>query len=318
MTFCTYVFPLVSLLFFPQSCLSVGVSNPTTPDYNATLDYANTGVLYCQYGRACPISNNSNDAWWPGGSSITAGSLSPWRAQSETGYVPYSGTWFMRTHFCAHTGGQCTIERSAYTIDSAARWQLVSDKTINAQSLDSGGPSTSVTIPYDFNLCYTFVDDAGREWSTADAWDCSDGRVMPLQPITCSINAGISLDVAIGNVDRNDLGSSVIKGSAANILKSVAVVCNGDLSATMTTKFEFTPMGSGSQQSVQTSTTGLGVGIIYNGTVVNTTDEYTATYEPGSTTVNLEFGAVRDNNVRASGIATGKFTASAVMIMTQQ
>ena len=296
------------------------IEHVVTPDYIASLDYTSTGVVLCSYEAklACPSLNVVNQAWWPGGTTITPGKLATWLPAYEMGYVEYAGIWFMRAHICEKSGGDCTISRSSSFVDSANKWQLVPDKSLNMQNLDAGGASTSMTIPYDFNMCYTFVDDAGREWSTGDRWDCADGRALPLQPVTCSINAGGALDVAFGDVDRNILGSSIIKGSASNILKSVAVVCNGDLSASLTTTFEFTPMVSGSQQSVQTSTPGLGVGIIYNGGVVNTTDEYTATYAPGTTTVNLEFGAVRDNKVSSGGIATGEFNASAVMIMTQQ
>ncbi|TDS84892.1 type 1 fimbria pilin [Rahnella sp. BIGb0236] len=294
------------------------IEHPVTPDYDSSLDYGTSGMRACNNGIACPRSNGTNDAWWPGGSTITPGRLAPWNPVYEIGYVEYAGVWFMRAHICEKSGGDCTISRSSSFVDAANKWQLVPDQSLNMQSLDAGGASTSVTIPYDFNMCYSFVDDAGREWKTGDVWDCADGRALPLQPVTCSINAGSALEVSLGDVDRNVLKPGVIKGSATNILKSVAVICNGDLSATLTTKFEFTPMVSGGQQSVKTGTTGLGVGIIYNGAVVNTTDEYTATYAPGSTTVNLEFGAVRDNNVLARGIATGTFTASAVMIMTQQ
>jgi hypothetical protein len=60
------------------------------------------------------------------------------------------------------------------------------------------------------------------------------------------------------------------------------------------------------------------VAIIYNGKVVSPTDVFDETYQLGTNNINLEFQVVHDSSVATKDIATGDFSASAVMVMTQQ
>lgn len=94
--------------------------------------------------------------------------------------------------------------------------------------------------------------------------------------------------------------------------------CDGDLATTVKTQFQYTPIAVSNNQVVSTSNSNLGVAIIYKGSVVSPTDAFTETYQVGTTNIDLEFAAVRDPTVETKDIATGDFTASAVMVMTVQ
>ena len=80
----------------------------------------------------------------------------------------------------------------------------------------------------------------------------------------------------------------------------------------------YTAITIGSTQAVKTSANGVGTAIIYNNAAVSPTRKATINLKSGSNTVDLGFQAIRDSAVAVKDIPSGAFTASAVMVMTQQ
>ena len=105
-------------------------------------------------------------------------------------------------------------------------------------------------------------------------------------------------------------------GSARDI--QIRVSCTGDATTIdVDMKLSYTPLSVGGKEVVKTSTNGLGVSIIYNNTVLSTTDTTTLSFVPGSNQLDLAFEAMRDPTVVVGDVATGAFSASATLIMTQ-
>ncbi|CCJ81525.1 FIG00626592: hypothetical protein [Cronobacter dublinensis 1210] len=83
-------------------------------------------------------------------------------------------------------------------------------------------------------------------------------------------------------------------------------------------QLNYTPVSIGSGQAVKSSANGVGAAIFYNNKLLAPTDVTAVNFLEGSNTLTLGFQAVRDATVALKDIPTGAFTASAVLVMTQQ
>jgi hypothetical protein len=142
--------------------------------------------------------------------------------------------------------------------------------------------------------------------------------LAPVIPSTCSLNSSQGLTVAFNEIDRSDISTTPASQTSGNVEKTIPVTCTGETAFTVKTKFTFTPITVSNNQVVASSNPNLGVAIIYNGKVVSPTDVFDETYQTGTNNINLEFQVVHDSSVATKDIATGDFSASAVMVMTQQ
>ncbi|EGT5658708.1 hypothetical protein JD793_004927 [Citrobacter braakii] len=123
----------------------------------------------------------------------------------------------------------------------------------------------------------------------------------------------------MGTLERKDIIAYPGK-SPTTVSKTIPVTCTGDSSLTMTIKFSFSEMPINGSYStlIGTNIPGLGIAISYNDHVIQgPSDTVTETFETGLTNIKLEFGAVRDPTLAPKDIATGDFTTSAIMVMTQ-
>ncbi|UIL51495.1 MULTISPECIES: fimbrial protein [Pantoea] len=238
-----------------------------------------------------------------------------------TFYVPYTGTYRSRLHLCAGSWGvACTISKSYTFYDSVASVRLEQNKTIESQQ-PYFGSFVGAKLQTKSMVCYTLVDDAGNEWSTHQ-WDgavCADAHLLPSQPATCYLNYHTDLDVELGMLERSKIATVPASGTSGNIKKTFPVLCTRDAGVTVKTTFQFTSLTVNGNEVVSTSTPNLGVAIFYNGKLVGpASTPIIETFENGYTDRELEFQAVRNPVVEAKNIPTGAFTASAVMVMTEQ
>ncbi|MEN4978175.1 fimbrial protein [Erwinia billingiae] len=237
----------------------------------------------------------------------------------SSAFVKVAGVYIDRIHICpTTTKSKCTIAASTDQIDGAQSFMLNMTQPISDQSPNAGGPAKALTLNYSYSFCQTLVDDQGNEWSSEDATSCADGKILPNSPPVCSINSGANLNVELGTLERSAITSTPVSGVAGNIKKTVAVVCTGDLVANVKTQFQYTPITVNENQVVATSNKNLGVAIFYQGKVVGPENTFDETFTIGTTNIDFEFSAVRDSKVATKDIATGDFSASAVMVMTMQ
>lgn len=237
----------------------------------------------------------------------------------DNAYAPFSGVYRDRIYICqANSAGLCLISKSSDHIDGANSFSLDSSRPIGQQYPNAGGAATAKKIDYSYSYCQVLIDKNGKEWVSTDKTSCSDGSILPDHPSVCSINGGADLDINFGQIDRAGIISSPEAGNSGNIKKTISVDCSGDANINVKTQFKYASMAFNNNQFVATSNSNLGVAIIYKGKLVNPDIASEDEYEIGTTSIDLEFAAVRDPNVATKAIATGDFTSSAVMVMTLQ
>lgn len=242
-------------------------------------------------------------------------------AASQHGvYVPFTGMYSMAAHFCATESRyeRCTIKNSYLTVPSLSKVSLISNIELYKQNGTFGGGSSAV-LTATSSMCWTFVDERGIEWSANSPAYCADANKLPTVPANCYINYQGDLNVDMGSLERSNIATVPASSTAGSIKKIFPVLCTRDAGTTVKTTFQFTALTVNGKEVVSTSTPNLGVAIFYNGKLVGpASTPIIETFEPGYTDRELEFQAVRNADVEAKNITTGDFTASAVMVMTEQ
>lgn len=267
------------------------------------------------YGKVC--KPNSKDSYFGGPTTWSGNNDS--QATMYSGfdsYVPYSGKWRMVTHFCPGKA-ICNLQNAISRYVSSIEVELKGNVGISSQEPNFGGgagPSQS----QDGTVCFTFQDVEGRQWSTSADRTCQDATPLPEEPSTCYINYNNSdLNVSMGDVERSDITSTPMLGAVGNVKKQLIILCNSEnASVTLNTQFKFTPLSVGDNQVIQSSRTGLGIALFYNGKTASTTDIINETFMTGYNKRDIEFQIVRDPNMKPEDIPADAFIANAVMIMT--
>ncbi|MHA0962852.1 hypothetical protein [Enterobacter cancerogenus] len=235
-------------------------------------------------------------------------------------YIPLPGQYRLRLYVCPSTTyGFCTIKNSSEYIESANSVNLNPKETISSQNPNFGGNSGMTRILFSFNICLALVDSSGVIWGTADRVSCEGASPLPTTPSTCFLNNNADLNVDMGSLERSKIAISPASGSVGNVKKIIPVLCTRDAGTTVTTTFQFTSLTVNGNEVISTSIKNLGVAVFYNGKLVGPSSApITENFEASTTNRELEFQAVRDPNVELKEIPTGNFTASAVMVMTEQ
>lgn len=244
-------------------------------------------------------------------------------AELTQSYVPYAGTYWLRAYLCPSSGlGKCSVDKASEWIGTVQSATLNPNSSVSAQNPNFGGSASTKTISYAFNLCFAISDPDGKIWTSNEGIMCqpdSGASELPDTPAICYINYGHDLDVNMGNIERGEINTSIQYGSEKNVKKNVAVYCHNDTAVTVSTSFSFTPININGNEVIATSSSNLGIALFYNGELVSpSSTPVTETFSSGDTLRELEFQAVRNPDFPSKNIPVGGFTASAVMIMTQQ
>lgn len=315
---------------FVQSAHAAAVGSVTgAPLPGPTCVSGTSSYLSVNFGACLPSNKDGSGKWpnqgrayWPAGQPLnTAGNAYPMTTGFTTSYVPISGEYKMRTHWCFSSKGSdntsppCTLSASVQTVDSIKSVYLTPTQSVASQNPNFGGGNGG-TLSQEGNMCMTFVSPDGHEYKTTAARTCQDAQALPDVPSVCAINGTNALNVDMGTLERSKIGTSS-SSSTYNVNKSVPVNCAGDTKITLATTFEFTSLTIAGSEVIKTSTPGLGIAIYYDNKAVDQSSSFTNTYEPGTTDINLKFVAVRDPTMNLKDIATGNFTATAIMVMTE-
>ncbi|WP_426445646.1 fimbrial protein [Siccibacter colletis] len=234
---------------------------------------------------------------------------------NDTVYAPHAGMYRVKV---MSTGAQDDyVLSNPVAIDPGV--------PINAQNLVVSGTDKNIhstTENVYVHYCYALVDEAGKAYG----WEGSGTRcgvepeplppTPPEPPSSCIINNANSLNVSLGTLERSTLPT--IPGSGTIKQISIPVQCSGTGSVNMSMKLNYTPITVSGKQVVKTSANGLGVAVIYRDQPLSNASATSVTFTSGSNTLSLGFEAVRDPTVSSGTIPAGAFTASAVLVMTQQ
>lgn len=282
------------------------------------------------------IQNSGAICWWDAASTangkinvIKATTFSGTNGFSVTGpmgsnYVPYTSVWKMMYYICPlavdpyHTKAACTIKASSASYESTVSNNISSTSTLGSQTVDFTTGNGS--IPANSSICYALkdVNNPSIIWRSSDARMCSDAHTLPATPSTCYLNYQEVLNVDLGTLERSTIATTAHAGDKGNVSKPIQILCTRDGGVTVKTTFQYTAIAINGVGVVSTANNALGVAIIYKGKVVTPSSSFQETFKSGYTTVNLEFEAVRDAAISTDKLPTGAFTASAVMVMTEQ
>jgi len=259
----------------------------------------------------CPNSMQGNPlstpyVWYFQGNLCSLGSSS---------YVPSSGYYSALTVYKYKNSEVYSISTNSAYIDAS--------KNLYQQNVSLSGSGYYTVTLYQGEIlseCAYIVDSSGKRYLLGpdNGAKCNGSPLPPTPPIPdtfCTINNANALSVSLGALNRDEIPTVPDSGSA--ISKTISVVCTGGtVSANM--KLNYTPISIGSSQAVKTSANGVGTAIFYDSKALSPSDVTSVNFLEGSNSLTLGFQAVRDSTVALKDIPTGAFTASAVLVMTQQ
>lgn len=236
------------------------------------------------------------------------------------GYVPHSGNYAVRLYVYPY---KSTGTPNVYA-ESTKVW-LDKTRPLSEQNVtvSSSNKSLSGFLDTTVNYCYALVDDEGKVFAPSSDGNCAGAPPLPPDPpqpdTSCSINNNNNLNVAFGTIDRAQLSTEPGLGNIAVKNYQIPITCTGgiDVSVTMNLQ-QYTPLTMNGAEVIKTSANGVGVAVMYNKQPLSTADSVPVTLVSGSNTLNLDFQAVRDPAVAPGDVPPGYFTASAILVMTQQ
>ncbi|MHA6312513.1 fimbrial protein [Pantoea sp. USHLN298] len=171
------------------------------------------------------------------------------------------------------------------------------------------------------NLCFSITPvNPSNGWSI---WGINytypAGTVMCSVPInrvvadTCSVSTP-SIDVAFGQLERSEISTTL--PASNDVSKTLTLNCSGTSVHNFSLKLNMTPV-SWSNSQITTSNSALGISVSKDSTVLNNGSSFDMSVA-GSGTAGLVFSVLRNPSLPSSSIATGDFTASATLVVTEQ
>lgn len=241
----------------------------------------------------------------------------------DSNTVPVEGDYRIRILLCLFTTQGSCKDSSLWYVYSVNTIHLVPNLPLSQQNTNFGAGYLWNARAYQgpITMCLELQNTETQSGYIDNnlPYPCEGATPLaPVIPSTCSLNSSQGLTVAFNEIDRSDISTTPASQTSGNVEKTIPVTCTGETAFTVKTKFTFTPITVSNNQVVASSNPNLGVAIIYNGKVVSPTDVFDETYQLGTNNINLEFQVVHDSSVATKDIATGDFSASAVMVMTQQ
>lgn len=241
----------------------------------------------------------------------------------EHAYVPYSGNYTVKLYWCPYPenmdscskgkGSILLVSPPAYLLSGKSLYQQqVITSEVSARSQSAGAYCITLS---DDQTGYEYRGDMGYGPDNRGKF-CGDAHRLPVEPPKCTFNNGADLDVQLGKLERTDI--AVKSGTTTPVTKDISIKCDGNIVYNANMKLDFTPISVSNEQVISTSTTGLGVAVLYNGKAIQPGQTFPISYQPGIHTLTLGFEAVRDPAMAAADLKTGDFTASAVLVFTEQ
>lgn len=305
---------LFSLLMISQGANAigwVGASGICVSGSKNTIQYS----LYCDW-------KPNTGAYYGSGQTVSFLMAQGGNTGDDHAYVPKSGYYTTKVYWCAYpdTMDTCSKAKGSVILVGDRVW-LDSSRSFAQQKIYNNNQTKKA--PSAGGYCFTITDDNGYEYRGDMGYGpdnrgkfCGDAHRLPVEPPKCSFNNGADLDVQLGKLERTDI--AVKSGTTTPVTKDISIKCDGNIVYNANMKLDFTPISVSNEQVVSTSTTGLGVAVLYNGKTIQPGQTFPISYQPGIHTLTLGFEAVRDPAVAATDLKTGDFTASAVLVFTEQ
>jgi hypothetical protein len=164
------------------------------------------------------------------------------------------------------------------------------------------------------STCLVYKDQLGRSWALTytDGSQCGKANKVPTTPDNCTVTASTNWNIAFGSVDRADIPTT----GGTEQTKALTLACTGTTAHDFSVKLNMTAVSWSTSQLV-TSNPDLGVQVTVGGTATKLGDSFTMK-APGAASKTLGFSLLRNPKTSASAIATGDFTASGTLVVSEQ
>jgi type 1 fimbria pilin len=233
-------------------------------------------------------------------------------------YVPVEGDYFVDLFICDSSNCKSLANTQVYDhMVTTIPWthQIVQSQfgSITTKVFDS-----AQKVNYTF--CLALHSKTGEIYTIKTTLACTDGTPTPPTPpptITCKFADGATLNVDMGQIDRSSLPVTPNTGTN-QVSKSIDVSCDGTDSLTTEMSVSYTPITVNGTEVDKTSSNGVGVTVLLDGQPVGNNAKFAKSFTPGDNKLDFAFEAVRDPAVPVADIATGAFTANAIVTITPQ
>lgn len=145
-------------------------------------------------------------------------------------------------------------------------------------------------------------------------WTLFAANDINVNTSTCKLLSGSTFNVDLGQVERGDIVSGGTSSQTIN--KDLNIVCDAAHAVDFDVRMSLVSP-AWNNKAIKTSNDNLGVEMRWNGTAVSDGVSQKLSVTNGSATVPLSFTPVKPSSLSSDNIATGAFTASATMILTQ-
>lgn len=241
----------------------------------------------------------------------------------DQAYVPLSGMFELKMYWCPVPENMDTCSKAGGTLLlSGGIVKLDSSIPLRKQSIVANGAYRRSPSAGGYCITLSHVD-TGYEYRGNLGYGpdgrgifCGDVHKLPVEAPKCAFNNGSNLDIQLGRLARGDI--AVKSGTTTPVSKALTINCVGNTAYNANMRLEYTPISVSNDNVISTSTKGLGVAVLYEGKTIQPGESFPLSYQPGINTLTLGFEAVRDPAMALSDLKTGDFTASAVLIFTEQ
>jgi minor fimbrial subunit len=160
--------------------------------------------------------------------------------------------------------------------------------------------------------CLIFRDQKGAEWSTDYyGYACGKSKLPPPTPDNCAVTSSENWDIAFGNLERSDISDS----SSNEKTKDLTLTCTGTKAHDFSVKLNMTATSWSTSQLVTTNPD-LGIAVSVGGTAAKLGESFKMKVT-GSGSTTLGFSVVRNPKTKALDVATGAFTASGTLVVSE-
>lgn len=167
-------------------------------------------------------------------------------------------------------------------------------------------------LPGESSACIEYQDQNGRWWGHKTTWGlCGTAHEPPLSPDHCMVMSSSDWDISFGTVERMDIPTT----GGTEKTKALTLSCLGAKTHDFSVKLNMTPT-SWSTSQLATSNPDLGVQVTVGGTAAKLGDSF-AMKVTGSGSTTLGFSVLRNPKTKALDIATGDFSASGTLVVSE-
>ncbi|WP_261151441.1 fimbrial protein [Serratia quinivorans] len=168
-------------------------------------------------------------------------------------------------------------------------------------------------LPGESSACIEYQDQNGRWWGHKTTWGlCGTAHEPPLSPDHCMVMSASDWNISFGTVERMEIPTT----GGTEQTKALTISCLGAKAHDFSVKLNMTPT-SWSTSQLATSNPDLGVQVTVGGTVAKLGESF-AMKVTGSGSTTLGFSVLRNPKTKALDIATGDFSASGTLVVSEQ